>query len=74
MRLAVGEGFIADLISQPLQSFILRYPGIELEVRMAGANEGVALVRKTPSTWPWSTPRSRTANWTCTSTPASPST
>ena len=42
MRLAVG----ADLISQPLQSFILRYPGIELEVRMAGANEGVALVKE----------------------------
>ncbi len=46
VRLAVGEGFIADLISQPLQSFILRYPGIELEVRMAGANEGVALVMR----------------------------
>uniref|UniRef100_UPI00126681C4 LysR family transcriptional regulator n=1 Tax=Pseudomonas aeruginosa TaxID=287 RepID=UPI00126681C4 len=46
VRLAVGEGFIADLISQPLQSFILRYPGIELEVRMAGANEGVALVKE----------------------------
>ncbi len=46
VRIAVGEGFVADLIAQPLQSFILRYPGIELEVRMAGANEAVGLVKE----------------------------
>ena len=46
MRIAVGEGFITDLISQPLQSFILRYPGIDLEVQMAGANEAVGLLKE----------------------------
>jgi DNA-binding transcriptional LysR family regulator len=46
VRIAVGEGFIADLISQPLQSFILRYPGIDLEVRMAGANEALGLLKE----------------------------
>ncbi|SFU08897.1 LysR family transcriptional regulator [Pseudomonas marincola] len=46
VRIAVGEGFITDLISQPLQSFILNHPGIDLEVRMAGANEAVGLVKE----------------------------
>ncbi len=46
VRIAVGEGFIADLISQPLQSFIQLYPGIVLEVRMAGANEALGLVKE----------------------------
>ncbi|MDI5921031.1 LysR family transcriptional regulator [Halomonas sp. LR5S13] len=45
VRIAVGEGFIADLISAPLQSFMTTYPGIELEVVMAGVNEAMALVR-----------------------------
>lgn len=46
VRIAVGEGFITDLISQPLQSFILRYPGIDLEVQMAGANEAIGLLKE----------------------------
>ncbi|MGX5218504.1 LysR family transcriptional regulator [Pseudomonas segetis] len=46
VRIAVGEGFIADLISQPLQSFILSHPGIDLEVNMAGANEAIGLVKE----------------------------
>lgn len=46
VRIAVGEGFIADLISQPLQSFIQLYPGIVLEVHMAGANEALGLVKE----------------------------
>lgn len=46
VRIAVGEGFIADLISQPLQSFILNHPGIDLEVHMAGANEAIGLVKE----------------------------
>lgn len=46
VRIAVGEGFITDLIAQPLQSFILRYPGIDLEVRMAGANEALGLLKE----------------------------
>lgn len=44
--IAVGEGFIADLIAHPLQAFLRRHPGIELEVRMAGANEAVGLVKE----------------------------
>ena len=45
VRIAVGEGFIADLISAPLQSFMTTYPGIELEVVMAGVNEAMALIK-----------------------------
>ncbi|WP_462384494.1 LysR family transcriptional regulator [Pseudomonas sp. Marseille-QA0892] len=45
VRIAVGEGFIADLIAQPLQEFLRAHPGIELEVRMAGANEAVGLIK-----------------------------
>ncbi|MGM0986195.1 MAG: LysR family transcriptional regulator [Pseudomonadota bacterium] len=45
VRIAVGEGFIADLISAPLQSFMTTYPGIALDVVMAGVNEAMALVK-----------------------------
>lgn len=45
VRIAVGEGFIADLIALPLQTFLRTHPGIELEVRMAGANEAVGLIK-----------------------------
>ncbi|WP_108444464.1 LysR family transcriptional regulator [Halomonas denitrificans] len=45
VRIAVGEGFIGDLIAAPLQSFMNAYPGIELEVVMAGVNEAMALVK-----------------------------
>ncbi|MEC9484225.1 MAG: LysR substrate-binding domain-containing protein, partial [Halomonas sp.] len=45
VRIAVGEGFIADLISAPLQSFLTTFDGIELEVRMAGVNEAMSLVK-----------------------------
>lgn len=45
VRIAVGEGFIADLISAPLQSFMAAFSGIELEVRMAGVNEAMSLVK-----------------------------
>jgi len=45
VRIAVGEGFIADLISAPLESFMTGYPGIEVEIVMAGVNEAMALVK-----------------------------
>ncbi len=44
VKIAVGEGFITDLISAPLQDFISRYPGIQISVEMAGANEAVQLI------------------------------
>lgn len=46
VRIAVGEGFIADLISAPMQNFMTAYPGIELEIIMAGVNEAMALVKQ----------------------------
>ncbi|WP_372740406.1 LysR family transcriptional regulator [Neptunomonas sp.] len=45
VKIAVGEGFIADLISAPLQDFISRYPGIQISVEMAGANEAIRLIK-----------------------------
>ncbi|WFF41454.1 LysR family transcriptional regulator [Salinicola endophyticus] len=46
VRVAVGEGFIADLISTPLQHFLTTYPGLEIEVRMAGLSEAMMLVKE----------------------------
>ncbi|WP_129139485.1 LysR family transcriptional regulator [Modicisalibacter coralii] len=46
VRIAVGEGFIADLISAPLQNFLATYPGLEIEVRMAGLSEAMLLVKE----------------------------
>tara|TARA_Y100001001_G_scaffold24165_1_gene20441 strand:+ start:4619 stop:5557 length:939 start_codon:yes stop_codon:yes gene_type:complete len=45
VRLAVGEGFIADLINAPLQTFMTAHPGIDIVVVMAGVNEAMALIR-----------------------------
>ncbi len=45
VKIAVGEGFIADLISAPLQDFISRHPGIQISVETAGANEAVMLIK-----------------------------
>jgi DNA-binding transcriptional LysR family regulator len=45
VKIAVGEGFIADLISAPLQDFISRYPGIQISVDTAGANEALMLIK-----------------------------
>ncbi|PWF24740.1 LysR family transcriptional regulator [Corticimicrobacter populi] len=45
VRIALGEGFIADLIAAPLQSFLARHPGIALDVQMAGVNEAVQLLK-----------------------------
>ncbi|WP_458526441.1 LysR family transcriptional regulator [Onishia taeanensis] len=44
VSIAVGEGFIADLVSEPLESFMTDYPGIELDVTMAGMDEAIGLV------------------------------
>lgn len=41
VRVVVGEGFITDLISSSLESFLSRYPGIRLTVDIAGARDAV---------------------------------
>jgi DNA-binding transcriptional LysR family regulator len=45
VRIAVGEGFIADLIDAPLQTFMTAYPSIDIAVEMAGVNEAMALIK-----------------------------
>lgn len=45
VSIAVGEGFIADLISAPLNAFMTAFEGIAIEIRMAGVNEAIALVK-----------------------------
>ncbi|MGY0400220.1 MAG: LysR family transcriptional regulator [Ostreibacterium sp.] len=42
--IVVGEGFINDFISQPLQSFLSRYPGIQLKIETAGALDAIKLL------------------------------
>lgn len=46
VRIAVGEGFIADLIAAPLGAFMSRFSGINVEIRMAGVNEAMTLVKE----------------------------
>ncbi|EWH03400.1 LysR family transcriptional regulator [Halomonas sp. BC04] len=45
VRIAVGEGFIADLIAAPMNAFMNAFPGIEVEIRMAGVNEAMSLLK-----------------------------
>ena len=45
VRIAVGEGFLSDLIAAPLQSFMSAFEGIDIEVRIAGVNEAIELVK-----------------------------
>jgi len=44
IKIAIGEGFITDLISPSLQSFLSRYPAIQLSVLSAGAKEAIQLI------------------------------
>ncbi|MBJ7553954.1 LysR family transcriptional regulator [Marinomonas spartinae] len=44
INIAIGEGFITDLITSSLQSFLEQYPGIQLSVEMAGAKEALQLL------------------------------
>lgn len=44
VSIAVGEGFIADLISKPMQSFMTKYPGIQLSIETAGAADAIQLL------------------------------
>lgn len=44
VSIAVGEGFITDLISTSLHSFLGAYPGIQLSIEMAGALDAVQLL------------------------------
>ncbi|MFK0377616.1 LysR substrate-binding domain-containing protein [Pandoraea sp. NPDC090278] len=44
IRLAVGEGFVSDLMGTPLQFFCKRYPDITLTLDLAGTNEVMRLV------------------------------
>lgn len=44
VRFAVGEGFIADFISKPMQNFISQFPGIQLSIEVAGAADAIQLL------------------------------
>ncbi len=46
IKLAVGEGFVGDLMSGPLPEFNRLYPGLTLSISMAGSNEVVQLVEE----------------------------
>lgn len=45
VRIAVGEGFIADLISEPMRSFTSEYPRVDLEVIMSGVDDATRLIK-----------------------------
>ncbi len=44
LKLAVGEGFVPDLMSQPLATFNHTYPGISLDITTTGTNDVIRMV------------------------------
>ncbi|GAA0396557.1 LysR family transcriptional regulator [Cocleimonas flava] len=46
VRIAVGEGFIADLISEPIRTFMIEHPRVDLEVTMCGVNDATMLIKE----------------------------
>lgn len=46
ISLAVGEGFVGDLMSEPLPAFNRRYPNLTVSVTMGGSNEVLSQVEQ----------------------------
>ena len=46
IKLAVGEGFVSDLMSGPLPEFNKRYPALTLSINMGGSNEVIRQVEE----------------------------
>lgn len=46
IKLAVGEGFVGDLMSGPLPEFHKNYPNLTLSINMAGSNEVIRQVEE----------------------------
>ncbi|MBE8556973.1 MULTISPECIES: LysR family transcriptional regulator [Vibrio] len=44
VSIAIGEGFITNLVSQPMQTFMTRYPDINLSIEVAGALDAVKML------------------------------
>ncbi|OEE11890.1 LysR family transcriptional regulator [Vibrio cyclitrophicus ZF205] len=44
VSIAIGEGFITNLVSQPMQTFMTRYPDINLSIEIAGALNAVKML------------------------------
>ncbi|WP_339863342.1 LysR family transcriptional regulator [Paremcibacter congregatus] len=46
ITIAMGEGFVSDLLSEAMQAFMREYPEIEIDVRVAGTNQVLSLVEE----------------------------
>tara|TARA_R110002096_G_scaffold51601_4_gene134834 strand:+ start:2380 stop:3228 length:849 start_codon:yes stop_codon:yes gene_type:complete len=46
IKIAIGEGFVSDLLSDAMQAFVGKYPEIQLEVRVSGTNQVLSLVEE----------------------------
>lgn len=44
VSIAIGEGFITNLVSKPMQTFMARYPDINLSIEIAGALDAVKML------------------------------
>lgn len=44
IRLVLGEGFVSDLMDQPLQDFWRKYPNLTVTLNLAGTNEMLRIV------------------------------
>lgn len=46
VRIAVGEGFIADLISESIRAFMIEHPRVDLEITMSGVDDATMLTKE----------------------------
>jgi DNA-binding transcriptional LysR family regulator len=44
INLVLGEGFVSDLMAEPMQDFWRRYPGLTVAMHLAGTNEVMRMV------------------------------
>lgn len=44
VSIAIGEGFITNLVAKPMQTFMIRYPDINLSIEIAGALDAVKML------------------------------
>ncbi|NAZ95534.1 LysR family transcriptional regulator [Vibrio toranzoniae] len=44
VSIAIGEGFITNLVAKPMQTFMTRYPDINLSIEIAGALDAVKML------------------------------
>ena len=46
VTIAMGEGYVSDLLSASMQAFMKKYPEIQLDIRVSGTNQVLSMVEE----------------------------